>query len=238
MHSNFKSLEQTLGYDFQDLKLLEQALTHRSFCAVHNERLEFLGDSVLNCAASILLFEGHPELDEGKLSRVRSHLVKQDCLALIGRQIRLDTFLRLGAGELRSSAVIKDSIVADAMEAIIGAILLDSSFDVASQCVMRLLKPVLESTPIESMGKDPKTRLQENLQSKRMRLPQYAVIKEGGTSVSPEFVVECQVSDLNIKSKGAGHSRRVAEQKAAEVLLAELLELEYADPNMRKGKLR
>lgn len=236
MSSGFKKLEDVLKYQFKDQSLLAQALTHRSFSSGHNERLEFLGDSVLNCAASILLFGEHPELDEGKLSRVRSHLVKQDCLALIGRKIELDQFLRLGAGELRSSQTIKDSIVADAMEAVFGAILLDSDFDTTKECVIRLLRPVMESTPIESMGKDPKTRLQENLQSKRLKLPSYVVLVEGGTAASPEFVVQCVVDDLQMFAEGRGHSRRVAEQKAAESLLTDLLEREYADPNLRKGR--
>lgn len=236
MSSDFKKLEDVLKYQFNDQTLLIQALTHRSFSSAHNERLEFLGDSVLNCAVSMLLFDEHPELDEGKLSRVRSHLVKQDCLALIGRRIKLHLFLRLGAGELRSSSNIKESIVADAVEAVFGAILLDSDFDTTRECVIRLLRPVMESTPIESMGKDPKTRLQEHLQGKRLKLPSYVVLVEGGTAASPEFVVECVVEDMQMRSEGRGHSRRLAEQKAAEGLLIDLLEQEYADPNLRKGR--
>ena len=230
-HSKYSGLEAALGYQFKDQGLLRVALTHRSYCSQHNERLEFLGDSVLNCAASILLYTADPDMDEGKLSRVRSHLVKQDCLALIGRNLCLDQYLSLGAGELRSAKTIKDSIVADGLEALFGAILLDADFEAARDCVIRLLQPVMLSTPIESMGKDPKTRLQELLQGKRMKLPAYSVLVEGGTSASPEFSVQCTVEALEITQLGQGHSRRVAEQQAAQAVLIELLEREYSDPN-------
>lgn len=233
---NFSILEQSLGYRFKDGKLLQKALTHRSYSSMHNERLEFLGDSVLNCAVSILIFERYPQLDEGKLSRIRSHLVKQDCLALIGRNLNLENFLFLGAGELRSSTRIKDSIVADALEAIFGAILIDSDFNKAKDIVIQQLLPVIESTPVESMGKDPKTRLQEYLQSKHLPLPIYTVIIEGGTISSPEFIIECSVQGLLMKHQGRGHSRRIAEQSAAELLLSNILEKEFSDPNVIKGK--
>lgn len=212
-------LEKELAYSFKDLGLLKQALTHRSFSAAHNERLEFLGDSVLNCAAAILLYDKFAEVDEGKLSRVRSHLVRQDCLAQIGRNLSLEEVLSVGSGELKSAATLKDSIVADAVEAIFGAILLDSGFEAAKNCVIRLLTPVLNSTPIEMLGKDAKTRLQEHLQANKLKLPVYSVKVEGGTANSPEFVVECKVEDLNLKASGSGQSRRVAEQLAAELIL-------------------
>ena len=228
--SRFSELESALAYHFKDQALLETALTHRSYSGQHNERLEFLGDSVLNCAASILLFESHADMDEGKMSRVRSHLVKQDCLAMIGRSLQLENYLFLGAGELRSAKTIKDSIVADALEALFGAILLESGFEAARDCVFRLLTPVMLETPIESMGKDPKTRLQELLQGKRMKLPAYRVLVEGGTSQSPEFQVECSVDDLEIITLGQGHSRRIAEQQAAQAVLLELFEKD-SDPN-------
>ncbi len=233
--SNFSIFEKSLGYRFQDTKLLQKALTHRSYSSKHNERLEFLGDSVLNCAVSILIFEHFPLLDEGQLSRIRSHLVKQDCLALIARKVNLENFLFLGVGELRSSTRIKDSIVADALEAVLGAILLDSDFNTAKQIVMQLLLPVLQETPIELMGKDPKTRLQEYLQSKHLQLPKYTVVVEGGTLLSPEFIVECCVQHLPLMRQGSGHSRRVAEQRAAELVLSEILGNEFSDLNRMKG---
>ena len=229
--SKYSRLEAELGYEFSNPDLLRIALTHRSYSSQHNERLEFLGDSVLNCAASILLYQAHPDMDEGKMSRVRSHLVKQDCLAMVGRSLSLEKYLALGAGELRSAATIKDSIVADGLEALFGAILLDSGFEAARDCVIRLLKPVMLETPVESMGKDPKTRLQELLQGKKLRLPVYTVLVEGGTSASPEFSVECAVQDLEIVKLGQGHSRRIAEQHAAQAVLIQLLEREYSDPN-------
>lgn len=212
-------LEKELGYSFKDLGLLKLALTHRSYSAAHNERLEFLGDSVLNCAAAILLFDKFTDVDEGKLSRVRSHLVRQDCLAQIGRGLSLEEVLSVGSGELKSASSLKDSIVADAVEAIFGAILLDSGFEAAKSCVIRLLTPVLNSTPIEMLGKDAKTRLQEHLQANKLKLPVYSVKVEGGTASSPEFVVECRVEDLGLKSSGSGQSRRVAEQLAADLIL-------------------
>lgn len=220
----YASLEKALSYVFKDKALLRTATTHRSHSSQHNERLEFLGDSVLNCAASILLFQSHPDMDEGKLSRVRSHLVKQDCLAQIGRNLQLEQYLNLGAGELKSASTIKDSIVADALEAVFGAILLDDGFEAARDCVIRLLTPVLLDTPLESLGKDPKTRLQELLQSRKMKLPVYRVLVEGGTSASPEFSVECSVGDVDMAQVGQGHSRRLAEQQAAQAVLIQLLE--------------
>ncbi|HEX4879287.1 MAG TPA: ribonuclease III [Limnobacter sp.] len=229
-------LEAALGHRFENQDLLGQALTHRSHSTAHNERLEFLGDSVLNCAVSILLYESHPDMDEGKLSRVRSHLVKQDCLAGIGRGLQLERHLRLGAGELRSTSTIKDSIVADALEALFGAVLLDAGFEQAKKCVIRLLEPVLLTTPMASLGKDAKTRLQEHLQALRLRLPTYNVLVEGGTAHSPEFRVQCQVQEFGIEKVGIGHSRRMAEQQAADAVLIELLDREYADPNQANPK--
>lgn len=237
MTRSTSQLQDSLGYQFNELSILQRALTHRSYASVHNERLEFLGDSVLNCAVSILLYEQYPDLDEGKLSRVRSHLVKQDCLAEVGRRMGLDHYLFLGTGEIKSSPVIKDSIIADALEAVFGAVLLDSCFDTARDCVIGLIRPVLDSKPIEFLGKDPKTRLQEHLQARRFQLPAYEVLVEGGTSVSPEFHVRCHVAQLDLAKEGTGHSRRLAEQRAAEAVLMDLLEQDYADPNTR-GKNR
>lgn len=236
MSRTISPLEEVIGYKFNDPSVMKRALTHRSYSANHNERLEFLGDSVLNCAVSILLFDQHPNLDEGKLSRIRSHLVKQDCLAVIGRQLELEKYLSLGSGEIKSGPVIRDSIIADAVEALFGAILLDSNFDTAKACVIKLIQPVLSSKPVEFLGKDPKTRLQEHLQARKLRLPQYEVLVEGGTSASPEFTVRCSVEELKLAKEGVGQSRRLAEQKAAESVLMDILEDEYANPNNRRIK--
>lgn len=219
-----QALEQALGYAFKSHALLKVALTHRSHSSDHYERLEFLGDSVLNCAVSILLYKTQPNEDEGKLSRVRSHLVRQDCLAAVGRRLNLDQMLYLGAGELKGGSRVRDSIVADAFEALIGAILLDAGFDRAQACVFHLLEPVLTESPADSLGKDAKTRLQELLQAKRMKLPIYTVLVEGGSVSSPEFTVECAIESPLMSQTGTGPSRRVAEQQAAQALLQEIEE--------------
>lgn len=226
MSEGFKPLEQQLAYTFKDLALLRVALTHRSFSATHNERLEFLGDGVLNCAAAKLLYDLFPTLDEGKLSRIRSHLVRQDCLAAIGRELELDRFMSVGSGELKTGAPLRDSIVADALEAIFGAIMLDGGFDAAQSCVIRLIKPVLNATPIEMLGKDAKTRLQELLQARKLKLPIYTVLLEGGTAAAPQFEVECRSEELALQASGRAVSRRLAEQIAAEKILAQLDETE------------
>lgn len=222
MGSRYAPLEAQLGHSFKQLKLLEQALTHRSHSSAHYERLEFLGDSVLNCAASILLYQKHPDLDEGRLSRIRSHLVRQECLASIARALDLPALMFVGTGELRSGHALKDSIVADALEAIFGVILLESGFDEACAVVIRLLTPVLLKTPLENFGKDAKTRLQELLQGRKLKLPQYQVLKEGGTAQSPEFIVDCVILEHGIRTQGRGASRRLAEQLAAELALKDL----------------
>lgn len=224
MKPGLTELQQALGHVFSNMGLLTQALTHRSHSTAHYERLEFLGDSVLNCAASMLLIERFPDIDEGRLSRIRSHLVKQDCLAKIGRELRLDALMYLGAGELKSGREIKESILADSVEALFGAVLLDAGFDQAKAAVFRLLAPVLDSTPEDSLGKDAKTRLQEQLQAQKLKLPLYTVLVEGGTSTSPAFEVECVVEELNLTARGMGNSRRLAEQEAAGHLLAKIVQ--------------
>lgn len=217
-----QALQEALGHRFARTDLFLQALTHRSFGAVHYERLEFLGDSILNCAVSDLLYRRHVDLDEGQLSRVRSHLVRQDTLASLGRRLNLPECMRVGAGERRQGFELKDSIVADCLEALIGAVALDSSFDAASACVLALMTPVLDATPLNTLGKDAKTRLQELLQGRRLELPVYRVLVEGGTQSSPHFRVECDVQALGLKSEGLGTSRKTAEQSAAQAVLNEL----------------
>lgn len=235
--NNCSSLEKLLGHVFSNQALFKQSLTHRSFASTHNERLEFLGDSVLNCVVSDLLYQEHPDLDEGKLSRVRSHLVRQDCLVLIANQIGLNRFLILGAGESRNTEWVKDSIIADALEALLGAIFLDAGFDVVRHCIFRLWKPVLSATPLTSMGKDPKTKLQELLQFRKMPLPVYRVLVEGGSVASPEFQVQCVVESLNQTQLGRGASRRIAEQQGAQAVLDQLMHEEASSATRRSGDI-
>ena len=220
--ADIKRLESQLGYVFKDPSLLSQALTHRSFSAGHNERLEFLGDSVLNCVVSIILYTRFPAHDEGKLSRIRSHLVRQDCLARLGEKLFLSSLMKLGEGELKSGGALRPSMLADAVEAILGAVLLDSDFDHASRVTRELIEPLLDEIPEHALGKDPKTRLQEILQGAYLPLPVYEVLVEGGTSQSPLFEVSCQVGSLSLAETGKGASRRLAEQEAAERLFEKI----------------
>lgn len=214
-------LQTKLGYSFQNQSLLQLALTHRSFGVPNNERLEFLGDGVLNCVAAQLLFEQFKHHDEGQLSRIRSYLVRQESLVLIAQQLPLVNCIRLGQGERKASSV-KDSIMADCVEAIVGAMYLDSSFEVAKAWVVKQLMPLLEGQPLQHFGKDAKTRLQEWLQAKRVALPTYQVLVEGGTDASPEFTVECSVGNMALPTLGVARSRRAAEQLAAEHMLQQL----------------
>ncbi len=217
-----KTLCDRLGYEFKNPILLEQALTHRSHSGFHNERLEFLGDAVLNCAIARLLFDKYARIDEGDLSRVRANLVKQQSLYEVAQRLELSSALRLGEGELKSGGFRRPSILADTVEAIFGAIFLDSGFDTASDVIARLYKPVLENVDPQTLGKDAKTLLQECLQAKHIPLPVYTVIATRGAAHSQEFEVECTVPKLNIQVKGAGGSRRAAEQAAARKALDEI----------------
>jgi ribonuclease-3 len=209
------ALEERLGYRFVQRTLLEQAVTHRSHGAIHNERLEFLGDAVLNCAIAQLLFQKYGRLDEGDLSRLRANLVKQQSLADIAERLVLADFLRLGEGEMKSGGFRRPSILADTMEAIFGAIFLDSGFDSASGVIGRLFEPVLKSVDPKTLGKDSKTLLQEYLQGKRIALPIYTVVETRGAAHNQEFEVECSIPKLEISVHGTGRSRRAAEQSAA-----------------------
>jgi ribonuclease-3 len=209
------ALEERLGYRFVQRTLLEQAVTHRSHGAIHNERLEFLGDAVLNCAIAQLLFQKYGRLDEGDLSRLRANLVKQQSLADIAERLVLADFLRLGEGEMKSGGFRRPSILADTMEAIFGAIFLDSGFDSASGVIGKLFEPVLKSVDPKTLGKDSKTLLQEYLQGKRIALPIYTVVETRGAAHNQEFEVECSIPKLEISVHGTGRSRRAAEQSAA-----------------------
>jgi len=206
-----------LGYAFKKPELLRQALTHRSFGAPNNERLEFLGDSVLNCAVASCLFRLYPKLSEGELSRLRANLVKEQTLAEIARRQHLGQRLVLGEGEVRSGGADRPSILADGLEAILGAIYLDGGFPVAEEVVSRLYAGYLEDVDLQTLGKDPKTLLQEYLQGRRLALPQYSIVSTTGEAHKQLFQVECLIQDLDIRSLGKGHSRRSAEQNAAQL---------------------
>jgi len=209
------ALEERLGYAFAQPTLLEQAVTHRSHGALHNERLEFLGDAVLNCAIAQILFQKYARLDEGDLSRLRANLVKQQSLAEIAERLVLSDFLRLGEGEMKSGGFRRPSILADTMEAIFGAIFLDSGFDAARGVIGKLFDPVLKTVDPKTLGKDSKTLLQEYLQGKRIALPLYTVVETRGAAHNQEFEVECAIPKLEISVRGTGRSRRAAEQSAA-----------------------
>lgn len=213
------ALQIRLGYAFRDRALLLQATTHRSFSADHNERLEFLGDSVLNLAVAHLLFAQLSQLPEGDLSRVRANLVKQDTLQALALQIGLPEVIRLGEGELRSGGRKRPSILADALEAVIGAVYLDGGYSAAQGLVERLFRNVDIQPQMQAAAKDPKTELQEWLQARKLALPQYTVMATTGAAHRQTFEVACEVRELRQSQRGMGPSRRAAEQAAAEALL-------------------
>ncbi|WP_334053330.1 ribonuclease III [Burkholderia cepacia] len=216
-------LESRLRYEFRNAELLRQALTHRSHSATHNERLEFLGDSVLNCAVAALLFQRFSKLDEGDLSRVRANLVKQQSLYEIAQALNISEGLRLGEGELRSGGFRRPSILADAFEAIIGAVFLDGGFEAAQGVIKRLYIPILDHIDPRTLGKDAKTLLQEYLQGHKIALPTYTVVATHGAAHNQQFEVECTVPKLDVKVSGSGASRRAAEQAAAKKALDEVM---------------
>ncbi|MDX8385031.1 MAG: ribonuclease III [Gallionella sp.] len=211
-----ESLCKKLGYQFNQPKLLQRALTHRSYAPDHYERLEFLGDSILGCVIAKYLYSTYPDLSEGDLSRLRSNLVKEETLAILATQLDLGSYLALGEGELKGGGFRRPSILADAMEAMFGAIFLDSGFVEAERVVLGLYVPYLHKADIHTLGKDAKTQLQEYLQSKYIPLPIYAVIATIGEAHAQSFQVSCAIPKLNISAKGEGSSRRSAEQQAAQ----------------------
>lgn len=204
-----------IGYRFNDPELLRRAFTHRSHGAAHNERLEFLGDSVVNCAVALELYHKFPRLPEGELSRLRANLVNQQSLAAIAQQFAFGEQLQLGEGEIRSGGARRPSILADALEAVVGAAFLDGGFEAAGKVVRALFEAALDSVDPATSGKDPKTLLQEYLQARRIALPQYAVVATRGEAHEQQFEVECVIPELRILSLGEGASRRSAEQEAA-----------------------
>ena len=212
-------LERRIGHRFKDPSLLAQALTHRSFGSPHYERLEFLGDSVLGCAVTELLFQRHPDLPEGKLSRIRAGLIREESLARIGRELGIAVFLRLDESTSRNEGAERPSILADALEALYGAVFLDGGYGAARQVVERTFGAALTQIDPNAVEKDAKTRLQEYLQAKRRAKPQYRVVATSGAKQSLLFEVECEVVDLELKSTGHGSSRQRAEQQAAGQLL-------------------
>lgn len=217
---NLQSLQKRLQHEFTSPSLLAQALTHRSFSSDHNERIEFLGDSVLNLAVAGLLYERLSELPEGDLSRVRANFVKQETLHQIAISLGLPDVLRLGEGEARSGGQRRPSILADALEAVIGAVYLDAGYDAAATLVRRLFENVEINAQMQAIGKDPKTELQEWLQGRKMNLPIYRVVGTQGAAHKQIFDVECEIAEYRRAERGIGGSRRAGEQAAATAMLA------------------
>jgi ribonuclease-3 len=231
-------LQNRLGHTFKDTALLQQALTHRSHSSLHNERLEFLGDSILNCVVASLLFDRYSKIDEGDLSRLRANLVKQQSLYEIAQRLELSHFLRLGEGELKSGGFRRPSILADTLEALFGAIFLDSGFNAARDVIRALYIPILDTVDPKTLGKDAKTLLQEYLQGKKIALPQYNVVATHGAAHNQEFEIECLVPKLDIQVFGTGGSRRAGEQAAAKLALEAVQTVLVKTPTARKSKPR
>jgi ribonuclease III len=217
-----ESLSQRLGHTFRQRELLICALTHRSFGADHYERLEFLGDSVLNMAVSDLLFDQYDDSPEGDLTRIRAHLVRQDMLHRIALSLDLPAVLRLSDGEARGGGAQRPSILADALEAIIGAVYRDAGFEAAEALVRRLFEPLISETATQSWGKDAKTQLQEWLQARRQSIPEYRIEATRGRAHDQTFVVVCSIVGSSVQARGEGRSRRAAEQEAARLVLEQL----------------
>ena len=220
--SDLAELERRLGHKFANPELAGQALTHRSFGTPHNERLEFLGDALLNCAIATILYERFAHLPEGDLSRLRATLVNQASLSQVAAGLGLGERLRLGEGELKSGGFRRPSILADAVEALLGAVYLDAGFEAARSAVLHVLGDKVASAGSKPVDKDPKTALQELLQGRGLALPRYAVQKTEGEAHDQTFIVECRVDDLGVMATGKGTSRRAAEQAAAEGVLTQL----------------
>lgn len=215
MNDAFAALARRLGYTFSDSALLTRALTHRSKSGVNNERLEFLGDGILNFVIAAELFERFPNLSEGELTRLRASMVKQQALAKLARKLELGTLLNLGSGEYKSGGHDRDSILSDALEAVIAAIYKDGGIAAALRVINKIYTPLFAEIDPASIAKDPKTRLQEWLQQHGLATPVYNVLSVSGESHNQLFLVECLVPGLSMPVTGAGSSRRNAEQEAA-----------------------
>lgn len=220
--SALDALQQRLGHSFTQAALLTRALTHRSFGVEHNERLEFLGDAVLNLAVSELLYQRFAGSDEGDLTRVRAHLVREESLHRAALGLGLPQVVRLSDGEARGGGAQRASILADALEALIGATFIDAGFDAAHEVVRRLFGELIDSTEIDSWSKDAKTELQEWLQARRLAVPSYRIAATRGQAHAQTFEVECEVASLALAERGEGRSRRAAEQQAARRMLEAL----------------
>lgn len=222
MNDKLNRLETRLGYQFVQADLLKRAITHRSAASRHNERLEFLGDSILSLVIAEALYHRFPEVSEGDMSRMRATLVREKTLAELAREFDLGEYLILGPGELKSGGFRRESILADTVEAIIGAIYLDAGMDVIRDLLLRWYAQRLEEIRPGVEQKDPKTRLQELLQGRRKPLPNYAVVRVKGEAHNQEFTVQCEIDGLQDAIVGIGSSRRKAEQAAAEKALEQL----------------
>lgn len=213
---DWERLQQAIGHRFAQPALLGQALTHRSHGTPHNERLEFLGDSILNCVIAAELCSRFGSAREGDLSRLRANLVRQETLHRIAQALSLGECLRLGEGELKSGGHMRPSILADALEALFGAVFLDGGFGAAQETILRLYGNALSEVDLKATGRDPKTMLQEFLQARHIALPKYVVVSTSGAAHSQQFEVECAIPELSVRTAGSGNSRRVAEQEAAQ----------------------
>ena len=226
-------MQQQLGYQFNDIGWLQQALTHRSYSSRNNERLEFVGDSVLNYTVARMLFDAFPKLSEGELSRLRASLVNEGTLAEIAIKINLGDCLYLGTGELKSGGFNRPSILADAMEAVFAAINFDADFQTAEKVVQSLFKDRILTVDFSNQGKDAKTLLQEALQARRFALPKYRIEEQTGEGNEAQFVVSCDLGELGWIGRAQGNSRRLAEQAAAKEAVA-WLEQNYSQKNKKK----
>jgi len=222
-------VERSFGHVFAVPALCHTALTHRSAGTDHNERLEFLGDAILNCAVARLLYDAHPQADEGDLSRLRASLVSGECLAQIAADLGLGEYLRLGAGELKSGGFRRASILADTLEAMLGAIFLDGGYEAAAAAVARLVATKMSELPAAGTLKDPKTRLQELMQARGLALPTYTLTAVGGDPHTQTFTVMCEVPVFGVGAMGEGGTRRRAEQLAAAKVI-DLLPSEIRTP--------
>jgi len=216
------SVAKKLGHDFSDQKLLRMALTHRSFGTPNNERLEFLGDGILDCVIAAELFHRFPDLPEGDLSRLRANLVRQDALHRLAVSLNIGDCLRLGEGELKSGGAQRPSILADALEALLGAIYLDAGFETAFAVIAKLYQPLLDELKPGQVQKDAKTSLQEWLQGRKKPVPRYVLLESTGAAHEQRFEVACEIDNPSLRTIGHGASRRIAEQAAADKALKEL----------------